>query len=132
MPRPSWSRDRKNSTQRLIFRYVELPGADSVYWVGDTGPMLDEIEEFVTGSRGGTGAERVLATVLFTDFVDSTDRAAQLGDGRWRDILDSHDQSVRTQLERFRGHEMKTVGDGRSRTLSSGRASSSPSVGNMC
>jgi len=93
-------------------KYVELPGADNVYWVGDTGPMLDEIEEFVTGVRGGSGAERILATVLFTDIVSSTDRLAQLGDGRWRDLLDRHDQGVRAQIERFRGREVKTVGDG--------------------
>ncbi len=93
-------------------RYVELEGADILYWVGDTGPMLDEVEEFLTGVRGGSGSERVLSTVLFTDIVGSTDRAAQLGDGRWRDLLDRHDQSVRTQIERFRGREVKTVGDG--------------------
>jgi len=104
-------------------KYVELPGADAVYWVGDTGPMLDEVEEFVTGVRGGSGAERILATVLFTDIVGSTDRAAQLGDGRWRDLLDRHDQSVRTQIERFRGREVKTVGDGFVATFDSpGRA----------
>jgi class 3 adenylate cyclase len=91
--------------------YVELPGADVLYWVGDSGPMLDEIEEFLTGARG-TRSERVLATVLFTDIVGSTDRAAQLGDERWRDLLDRHDRSVRTQIQRFRGHEVKTVGDG--------------------
>ena len=93
-------------------RYVELPGADQIHWVGDTGPMLDEIEEFLTGIRGGSGAERVLATVLFTDIVGSTDRAALLGDERWRDLLDRHDQGVRIQIERFRGREVKTVGDG--------------------
>ncbi len=93
-------------------KYVELPGGDLLYWVGDTTAMLDEIEEFVTGVRGGSGADRVLATVLFTDIVGSTDRAAQLGDGRWRDLLDRHDQSVRNQLERFRGREVKMVGDG--------------------
>ncbi len=93
-------------------KYVELPGADIVYWVGDTGPMLDEIEEFVTGVRGVSGVERILATVLFTDIVGSTDRAAQLGDRRWRDLLDRHDQSVRIQIGRFRGREVKTVGDG--------------------
>ena len=93
-------------------RYVELPGGDILYWVGDTGPMLDEIEEFLTGTRGGSGSERVLATVLFTDIVGSTNRAAQLGDERWRDLLDRHDQSVRTEIERFRGREVKTVGDG--------------------
>ena len=104
-------------------KFVELPGADVVYWVGDTGQMLDEIEEFVTGVRGGSGTERVLATVVITDIVGSTDRAAQLGDGRWRDLLDRHDRSVRTQLERFRGREVKTVGDGFVATFDSpGRA----------
>ena len=93
-------------------KYVELAGTDVLYWVGDTGPLLDEIEEFATGVRGGTGAERLLSTVLFTDIVGSTKTAAQLGDGRWRDLLDRHDQSVRTQIKRFRGREVKTVGDG--------------------
>ena len=93
-------------------KYIELPGADTLYWVGDSGPMLDEIEEFLTGVRGGSGAERVLATVLFTDIVGSTDRVAQLGDERWRDLLDGHDRSVRAQIERFRGREVKTLGDG--------------------
>jgi len=93
-------------------RYVELPGADALYWVGDTGPILDEIEEVVTGARGGSGTERVLATVLFTDIVGSTDRAAQLGDGRWRDLLDRHDQRIRTQVDRFKGREIDTAGDG--------------------
>jgi class 3 adenylate cyclase len=104
-------------------KFIELAGADLFYWVGDTGPMLDEIEEFLTGVRGGSGAERVLATVLFTDIVGSTDRAAQLGDERWRDLLDHHDQSVRTQIERFRGRVVKTVGDGFVATFDSpGRA----------
>jgi class 3 adenylate cyclase len=94
-----------------------------MYWVGDTGPMLDEIEEFVTGVRGGSGTERVLATVLFTDIVGSTDRAAQLGDERWRDLLDRHDQSVRTQIGRFRGREVDNAGDGFLATFDSpGRA----------
>ena len=104
-------------------KYVELPGSDALYWVGNTGPMLDEIEEFVTGVRGGSGVERILATVLFTDIVASTDRAARLGDERWRDLLDRHDQSVRTELKRFRGREVKTVGDGFVATFDSpGRA----------
>jgi class 3 adenylate cyclase len=85
--------------------------------------MLDEIEEFVTGVRGGSGVERVLATVLFTDIVGSTERAARLGDRRWRDLLDRHDQNVRTQIERFRGREVNTVGDGFVATFDSpGRA----------
>jgi class 3 adenylate cyclase len=104
-------------------RYVELSGPDALYWVGNSRQLLDEIEEFVTGSRGGPGTERVLATVLFTDIVGSTDKAAQLGDERWRDLLDRHDQSVRTQIERFRGREVKTVGDGFVTTFDSpGRA----------
>jgi class 3 adenylate cyclase len=104
-------------------KYVELPGTDTFYWVGDTAAMLDEIEAFLTGVRGGSGADRVLATVLFTDIVGSTDRAAKLGDLRWRDVLDRHDMSVRTQIERFRGRVVKTVGDGVVATFDSpGRA----------
>ncbi|MBS4729822.1 adenylate/guanylate cyclase domain-containing protein [Mycobacterium sp. SM1] len=93
-------------------RYVELPGADSLYWVGDTAPMLDEIEEFITGVRGGFDAERMLTTIVFTDIVGSTERAAALGDDRWRDLLDNHDNIVRHQLDRFRGREVNTAGDG--------------------
>ncbi|MBV8462691.1 MAG: hypothetical protein JO368_05315 [Acidimicrobiales bacterium] len=93
-------------------RYVELDGADSPYWIGDTTQVLAEIEEFLTGVRGGAGVERVLTTVLFTDIVGSTDRAAQLGDDRWRNLLDRHDAAVRTQIDRFGGREVKVVGDG--------------------
>jgi class 3 adenylate cyclase len=93
-------------------RYVELPGEDSLYWVGDTAPMLDEIEEFITGVRGRFDAERVLTTIVFTDIVRSTERAAMLGDGRWRDLLDNHDTIVRHELERFGGREVNTAGDG--------------------
>ena len=92
-------------------RFVELPGADALYWVGDTAPMLDEIEEFVTGVRGSF-ADRVLTTIMFTDIVGSTERAAQLGDGRWRNLLDNHDTLVRHELERFGGFEVNTAGDG--------------------
>ena len=90
----------------------ELPGADSLYWVGDTAPMLDEIEEFITGVRGGSDAERVLTTIVFTDIVGSTQRAAALGDDRWRDLLDNHDTIVRHELQRFGGREVNTAGDG--------------------
>jgi class 3 adenylate cyclase len=93
-------------------RFVELPGEDALYWVGDTGPMLDEIEEFITGVRGAAEAERVLTTIVFTDIVGSTERAALLGDDRWRDLLDNHDRIVRHQLQRFAGHEVNTAGDG--------------------
>jgi class 3 adenylate cyclase len=92
--------------------YVELPGADILYWVGDTAELLDEVEEFVTGVRGGAGSNRVVATILFTDIVGSTQRAAVLGDDRWHDLLDNHDNVFRQQLERFGGREVNTVGDG--------------------
>jgi class 3 adenylate cyclase len=93
-------------------RYVELPGADALYWVGDTAPMLAEIEEFITGVRAGVDAQRVLSTIVFTDIVGSTQRAAALGDDRWRDLLDNHDSIVRHELVRFRGREVNTAGDG--------------------
>jgi class 3 adenylate cyclase len=93
-------------------RYIELPGADSLHWTGDAAVVLDEIEEFVTGVRGGFDTERVLTTIVFTDIVGSTQRAAELGDLRWHDLLDNHDHVVRHQLGRFRGREVNTAGDG--------------------
>jgi pimeloyl-ACP methyl ester carboxylesterase len=93
-------------------RYVELPGADTLHWTGDAVAVLDEIEEFVTGARGRVGAERVLTTIVFTDIVGSTQRAAELGDLRWHDMLDNHDRIVRHELQRFRGREVNTAGDG--------------------
>jgi class 3 adenylate cyclase len=93
-------------------RYIELPGADSLHWVGETAPILDEIEEFITGVRGGFDAERVLTTIVFTDIVGSTQRAAELGDQRWHDLLDNHDKVIRHELERYRGREVNTAGDG--------------------
>jgi class 3 adenylate cyclase len=93
-------------------KLVELPGADSLYWVGDADAMLDEIEEFLTGTRHGPRTERVLTTVLFTDIVGSTERLVELGERRWRELLDRHDDAVRKQLTRFDGHEVKTTGDG--------------------
>ncbi|OBG23804.1 adenylate/guanylate cyclase domain-containing protein [Mycobacterium sp. 852002-51057_SCH5723018] len=98
---------------------VELPGDDTLYWVGNTGPMLDEIEEFITGMRGGSDAERLLTTIVFTDIVGSTERAALLGDGRWRDLLDNHDTIIRHELQRFGGREVNTAGDGFVATFSS-------------
>jgi class 3 adenylate cyclase len=92
--------------------YVELPGPDHFPWVGDTDAVLDEVEEFVTGTRRGREPDRVLATVLFTDIVGATERAVALGDRRWRDLLDSHHAIVREQLARFRGREIDTAGDG--------------------
>jgi pimeloyl-ACP methyl ester carboxylesterase len=93
-------------------KYVELPGADDLYWVGDTNRMLDEIEEFLTGARHGRATNRVLATVLFTEIVGSNEHRVEMGERRWRALLDHHDEAAMRQLERFRGHEIKTTGDG--------------------
>jgi len=81
-------------------------------WFGDADAAVGEIEEFLTGSRRLHDADRVLATVLFTDIVGSTEQAAKLGDHRWRELLDDHDRLVRRELGRFRGREVKTTGDG--------------------
>jgi class 3 adenylate cyclase len=93
-------------------RFVEAPPGDSWNWPGPDDPETDLIEEFLTGRRGQRVPERVLATVLFTDIVASTDRAAEVGDSAWRELLDRHNDLVRERLERFRGREIKTVGDG--------------------
>jgi len=93
-------------------RYVELPGIDHLPWAGDAEGVLGEIEEFLTGARSAPEPDRVLATVMFTDIVASTERAAQLGDARWRELLSAHQAAVRDALTRFRGREVKTLGDG--------------------
>ncbi|MGD0453455.1 MAG: adenylate/guanylate cyclase domain-containing protein [Solirubrobacteraceae bacterium] len=93
-------------------RYVELDGIDSLPFVGDSDAIVEEVEEFLTGVRTGGEFARALLTVLFTDIVDATARAASIGDGRWRDLLAHHDEQVRAQLARFGGREVKTVGDG--------------------
>jgi class 3 adenylate cyclase len=93
-------------------KLVELPGQDCLVYVGDSDRVVDEVEEFLTGVRGVPEPDRLLATVLFTDIVGSTERAAELGDRRWRDLLDTHDRTVRRQLDRFRGREVNTAGDG--------------------
>jgi len=93
-------------------RLVELEGADHLFFAGDVTPILDEIAEFVTGARTALEVDRVLATVLFTDIVDSTTRAAEVGDRAWRELLDRHDAMVRRQVERFRGRAVKSTGDG--------------------
>src|SRR3954451_9948814 len=92
-------------------RFVELASSDSVPWGDIADTVVDEIEEFLTGRRSGT-VDRVLATVLFTDIVDSTGRAAALGDRAWRSMLDDHDAIVRRELRRFGGREVNTTGDG--------------------
>jgi class 3 adenylate cyclase len=92
-------------------KYVELPGDDHILWL-EPEPFLDEIREFLTGVREPSQPERVLATVLFTDIVGSTDRARELGDARWRDLVERHHALVRRDLERYRGREIDTAGDG--------------------
>jgi class 3 adenylate cyclase/pimeloyl-ACP methyl ester carboxylesterase len=93
-------------------KLVEVPGVDYFPFLGDADAVLDPIEEFLTGALRGARSDRVLATVLFTDIVDSTKRAADLGDTRWRDLLDRHNDVVRRALDRFRGREIDTTGDG--------------------
>jgi pimeloyl-ACP methyl ester carboxylesterase len=93
-------------------KLVELPGDDHVISAGNTDEIADEIEEFLTGTRPAPDLDRVLATVVFTDIVGSTERAAELGDRRWRELLRMHDAAVRRELERFRGREVDTAGDG--------------------
>jgi class 3 adenylate cyclase len=92
--------------------YLELSGAEHAYWAGNTGEVLDEVEAFFTGTRKRVSSDRVLATVLFTDIVGSTERAGELGDRAWRELLDRHHAVVRAQIQRFRGREIDTAGDG--------------------
>ena len=93
-------------------KYVELPGTDHSMWTGDSDAVIDEIEEFLTGTHKAVEPDRVLATVLFTDIVGSTERLAEVGDRRWRDMLADHYRLARRDLARHRGHEIKTTGDG--------------------
>jgi pimeloyl-ACP methyl ester carboxylesterase len=93
-------------------RLVEVPGVDHFPFVGDADAILDEVEQFVTGTRRGAEPDRILATVLFTDIVSSTEHAATLGDRRWRSVLESHHAIVRAELARFHGREIDTAGDG--------------------
>ncbi len=93
-------------------KYVELDGDAHTLWAGDTDAIVDEVEDFLTGVRRGPEPHRVLATVLFTDVVASTERAAELGDRRWRELLEQHHAVVRRELERYHGREVDTAGDG--------------------
>jgi class 3 adenylate cyclase len=93
-------------------RYVELEGPDNMFALGDSEAILGELEEFLTGTRHEREPDRMLATVMFTDIVDSTQRAADMGDRHWRDLLERHDVLFRRALERHRGREVKRTGDG--------------------
>lgn len=93
-------------------RYIELPSADHLPWHADADIVIDEVSEFLTGARPVHEPDRVLATVLFTDIVGATEKAAGLGDRRWHELLDSYHAAVRRDLVRFRGREIDTAGDG--------------------
>ena len=93
-------------------KLIELPGEDHLAFAGDTDTLVGEIEEFLTGTRGTPNTDRALATILFTDIVESTTRAAGTGDRRWRELLDNHDRMAGRQVHRFGGRQVKTTGDG--------------------
>jgi class 3 adenylate cyclase len=93
-------------------RYVELEGTDNLFAVGDAEAVFGEIEEFLTGARHQREPDRVLATVMFTDIVGSTERAAELGDSSWRSLLERHDMLVKREIERHRGRYVQSTGDG--------------------
>jgi class 3 adenylate cyclase len=93
-------------------KYVELPGIDHLFFAENSDPLVAEIQEFLTGTREVAEPERVLATILFTDIVGSTAKAAELGDAAWRDLLQRHHTIIRRQLASFRGRELKILGDG--------------------
>jgi class 3 adenylate cyclase len=93
-------------------KYVEMPGDEHLLWAGDVDAVVDEVEEFVTGTRPVHEADRVLATVLFTDIAGSTERAAELGDKRWRELLERHNEVTTRELGRFRGRAVDFIGDG--------------------
>jgi class 3 adenylate cyclase/alpha-beta hydrolase superfamily lysophospholipase len=100
-------------------RFVELPGHDHAFWYGDQGTIADEIEHFVTGGRTAAPVDRALATLLFTDIVDSTRRAAELGDSEWRELLERHNATAEDHVERFGGRLVKLLGDGTLATFES-------------
>ncbi len=93
-------------------RLVEVPGTDHFWWTENTDQILDEVEEFLTGARSVPEPDRMLASVVFTDIVDSTRRAAELGDSAWRRLLNQHDALAERQIERHGGRLVKTTGDG--------------------
>ena len=93
-------------------RFVELAGDDHLPFAGRSEEILDEIQQFLTGTRPVPVLDRVLLTVLFTDIVGSTEHVAKLGDRQWRELLNRYDRSVQIQLERFRGRLINTTGDG--------------------
>ena len=111
-PRVNVSAGRYLSKHIAGSHYAELPGNDHLFCAGDSPRVLDKIEQFLTGSLAHAEMDRALATVLFTDIVGSTERAVTLGDREWRHLLERHHSCVRRELTKFRGKEVKTLGDG--------------------
>jgi class 3 adenylate cyclase len=109
---PNVASVRDDARNVMGAKVVELPGDDRLFFVGDTGPMLDAIEEFLTGQLPTHHSDRVLATVLFTDIVGSTKHAVQVGDRRWKELLAVHHALAGAEVERFRGRMVKSTGDG--------------------
>jgi class 3 adenylate cyclase len=101
-------------------KFVALPGDDHLFFAGDTDALVDEIEDFLTGSHQAPEGDVELATILFTDIVDSTPQAARLGPRAWSKVIDDHDALVRAALQRHRGREIKTIGDGFLATFNGG------------
>jgi pimeloyl-ACP methyl ester carboxylesterase len=108
----NWRAGRDLAERIAGSRYVELEGLDHLPWAGDSDAVVGEVQEFLTGARQEAEPDRVLATVMFTDICGSTERAAELGDSQWRDLLEAHQAAVRRDLDRFRGREVKALGDG--------------------
>jgi class 3 adenylate cyclase len=117
MYRSGWSEEEAEHMRYVasLFphaRVVALEGVDRPMWLGDQEPVAAEIQEFLTGVRPMPGSDRVLATLMFTDIVGSTERAAELGDGRWRELLARHDRLVHAEIDRAAGRLIKSMGDG--------------------
>jgi class 3 adenylate cyclase len=93
-------------------RFVALPGIDHLWWIGDSDAIVDEVQDFLTGERREPEPDRVLATVMFTDIVGSTEHAVRIGDARWHDLIVAHDQLVKRHIEQFRGRAVRSTGDG--------------------
>lgn len=93
-------------------KFVELPGDDHIPWIGNADPLLAEIQEFLTGETPVLEADRVLATVLFVDIVQSTQRVTEIGDARWRDLVNTYQQQVGREVARLGGRVVNTAGDG--------------------
>jgi class 3 adenylate cyclase/pimeloyl-ACP methyl ester carboxylesterase len=108
----NWRASRWIAEQIPGARWIDMPGQDHFPWAGDSEAIVAEVRAFLTGTRVAEEPDRVLATVMFTDVVESTGRAASLGDRRWTELLDAHDDAVRRELTAFRGREIKATGDG--------------------